>query len=465
METEVEKKLNVDEHDNLNRSMKVHQIMMLGVGGTIGTGLFLGSGYVIQQAGPGGTLVAYAFGALIMYLMMLCLGELTVAMPTAGGVQVYATEFIGPSMGFTVGWVKWFSYAMTIPSQLVASSIIMKNIFPNVHSLLWIVLFMILLFFMNSRPADSYGNWNFWFSSIKFILIIAFVVVGMGMIFGVGQPEPIGFSNFTENGGLFPRGIKAVIMTMMVSAFAYGGADMFATAASESKNPEKDMPKAINAVIWSLIISYMICFIVLLAILPWQDADLAGSPFAYVFRQAGIKSAELIVNIVVLTSALSSANAFIFSSTRSLWSMGNYGQAPKFVTSVNEKKTPMNALIVTMVFAMLAVIASIVSPDVVYLFLTSLIGISNMFIYVLYGVCLLLFRKKLKEDNIGLDTLKYKSPLFPITPVFLIAICAIVFIGMFFDPTQKTALISGVPTYLLIFIGSTLYYKNKSRRV
>ncbi|WP_457389396.1 amino acid permease [Vagococcus carniphilus] len=471
MEGEWDKKMTdknsktVDESsNNLKRSMKVHQVVMLGVGGTIGTGLFVGSGYTISKAGPGGTLLAYGFGALIMYLMMMCLGELLVAKPIAGGVQAYATEFIGDSMGFTVGWVKWLSYAITIPTQLVASGIIMKNIFPSVPELVWIILFMVLLFFMNARPAEKYGNINFWFSSIKFILIIVFVIVGLGMILGIGQPEPIGFSNFTSHGGLFPNGLKAVVMTMMISAFAYGGADLFAATASESENPEKDMPVAINSVILGLVISYFVSFIVLLAILPWNQADLAGSPFAYVFQKAGFKSAELVVNIVVLTSALSSCNAFIYSSTRSLWSMGQYKQAPGFVTKVNKNDIPMNALIITMLFALGAVVSSILSPDLVYLFLTSLIGISNMFIYVLYGVCVMKFRKQMSKDNISVDTLKYKTPLYPLIPILLIILSAVVFVGMFFDPTQKSALIAGIPTYSLIFLGAHIYYKNKGKK-
>ena len=451
----------VEKSEGLKRSMKTHQIMMLGIGGTIGTGLFLGSGYVLQQAGPGGTLLAYLFGAVIMYLMMFCLGELLVEMPVAGTVQAYATELINPSMGFTVGWVKWLSYAITIPSQLVASSIIMKNIFPNVNSIVWVIGFTILLFILNAVPSDKYGKSSFWFSSIKFILIVVFFILGVGMITGIVGGRAVGFSNFTNDGGLFPNGMRAVVMTMMTAAFAYGGADIFASAASESENPEKDLPRAIHATIWGLIISYMASLIVLIAVLPWRSADLAGSPFAYVFKLAGIQSAELIINIVVLTSALSSANAFIYSSTRSLWSMGNYNQAPKFVSKVNKNKVPMNALIFTMIFAVCAVVSSIVAPGTVYLFLTSIIGISNIFIYILYAVCLFLFRKKYTENGGKISELKFKTPLYPITPIVLIVLCLTVFLGMFFDPTQKLALILGVPTYAAFYIGSTIYNKSK----
>lgn len=451
----------LEKSEGLKRSMKTHQIMMLGIGGTIGTGLFLGSGYVLQQAGPGGTLLAYLFGAFIMYLMMLCLGELLIEMPVAGTVQAYATELISPSMGFTIGWIKWLSYAITIPSQLVASSIIMKNIFPSVNSMIWIVAFTIMLFFMNAIPSDKYGKSSFIFSSIKFILIVVFLILGVGMITGLIGGKALGFANFVNDGGLFPNGVKAVIMTMMTAAFAYGGADIFATAASESENPEKDLPRAIHATIWGLIIAYMASLIVLIAVLPWRTADLAGSPFAYVFKQAGLQSAELLINAVVLTSALSSANAFVYSSVRALWSMGNYNQAPAFVGKVTEKKIPMNALIVTMLFAAAAVISSIVAPGTVYLFLTSIIGTSNIIIYILYAVCLFIFRKRYKERGGDIKNIKFKTPLYPITPIVLITLCTILFLGMFFDPTQKMALAFGLPTYAALYIGYSIYSKSK----
>lgn len=194
---------------------------------------------------------------------------------------------------------------------------------------------------------------NFWFSSFKFILIVLFVIIGVGLIFGFGSSEPIGFANWINDGGLFPNGAMAVVMTMMTVVFAYGSADLFAAGASESKNAEKDLPRSIKATIISLVVCYFASLVVMITILPWSQVGLSGSPFAYVFRVAGIGSAELIVNLFVLTSALSSANSFIYSSVRALWSMGNYNQAPKFVSKVNNKKVSVNALIIPMLFAAL----------------------------------------------------------------------------------------------------------------
>lgn len=441
----------VEKTGGLNREMKSRHIVMIGLGGTIGTGLFLGTGYVLKEAGPGGTIIAYLIGGLVMYLMMLCLGELVAAMPVSGNTQAYATEFVNPAMGFTVGWVNWLGCAVTITSQIVASAIIMKNIFPSVNNTVWIVLFTVLLFATNALTTKKYGESSFWFSSLKIVLIVAFSIIGIGMMLGLGNGKAVGFSNYTNDGGLFPNGFKPILMTLMTAIFAYGGSDLFANAAGESENPQRDIPKVINLTSWSLIISYSISLIILAAVLPWRNADLLGSPFAYVFKLAGFKSAELIVNIIVLTSALSSANYFVYGCTRTLWSLGKYGQAPKFLAKVTKNKVPMNSLIVTMVFAALSIVASFVAADTVYLFLISIVGAGNIFIYGLDCICQYRFRKRYIGNGGKLEDLNFRTPLFPLVPILGVAAYGFVFVGMCLDVSQRMSLILSVIVYTSIY--------------
>lgn len=449
-------------HTELKRSMPVSQIAVIGVGGTLGTGLFLSSGYTISNAGPGGTLFSYAFGGLIMYLMMAALGELIVAIPDAGGIQTFSNRLINRTVGFTVGWIRWLSLVLMVPTQLVASSIIMKNILPSIPGILWIILFSTLLFFLNFREAADFGRFNTIFSSVKFIFIGLFAIIGTGMILGIGQVAPIGLINFTAHGGLFPNGGQAVLRTMMVSAFAFGGADQIATAASESENPSIDMPHALRTTIFGLLVAYFISLIIILAILPWNQANLTGSPFAYIFREAGFESAELIVNLVILTSALSSANAFVYGSIRSLWALGKEKQAPQFVTKVDGKGLPVNSLLVVFSVTLFAVTAAFISPDIVYLFLQSIIGISNMVVYAMYAVVLIYFRNHLKTEKISTDTLSYKVKGYPSVPYLLLSLIVFVIMGMLFDPTQRIALYTGVPTYFGIYtIGKALNKNTK----
>lgn len=285
------------------------------------------------------------------------------------------------------------------------------------------------------------------------------------IITGLVGGEATGLSNFTNDGGLFPTGMKPIMMSMMTAVFAYSGADMFATAAGESENPGENLPKAIKVSSLSIIISYALTLFVLIAVLPWRQADLMGSPFAYVFRELGIGSAEMIVNLVIVTSALSSANAHVFAAVRTLWSMGHFEQAPSFVKKTNKKKIPMNALFVTMGFTLFAVTASFVSPDVVYLFMTSFIGAAELVVYAITGICALKYRKIFLGSGKKLSDLKFKIPLFPIVPILLVILCITVATGMVFDPTQRGALTTGAPVFIALFIGSTFWNNHKQKGI
>lgn len=437
--------------EGLQRGMKARHVTMIAVGGTIGTGLFLGSGYVLQNAGPGGSLIAYGAGGLLMYIMMMCLGELVVAIPVSGSTQAYANELVSPLAGFLAGWIRWIACAVTITSQLVASSIIMKNILPSVPSIVWIVTFTLLLFMLNLFSAKGYGEAEFWFVSIKVITITVFILVAVGVILGIAGDGTQTVKGFNEI-SWFPANLKAILMTIMTASFAYGGVDLIASAAGESRKPEKSLPRVIYTVIFSLIIIYILCLLLLSFILPWQEASLKMSPFAYVLGKAGLKSAELIINAVVVTSALSSANTFIFSCTRTLWSLGKHGQALKFLGKVNHRKVPVNALLISIGFALLALLSNFISPDVVYLFLISSVGLGNMFLYGITCLCQYNFRKRYLSEGNLVDKLKFKAPLYPALPIIGIIFYSFIVIGMALDPTQRIALYTGIPTYLFLFI-------------
>lgn len=441
----------LEKSEGLQRGMKSRHVLMIAVGGTIGTGLFLGSGYVLQEAGPIGSIAAYIIGGLLMYIMMMCLGELVVAMPVAGSTQAYANEFLSPVVGFMAGWIRWIACAVTITSQLVATSIIMKNIIPTVPSYIWIIAFTILLFVLNLFPSKDYGESEFWFAGIKIITIIVFGLAALGLITGMLSSGTEGFHYLSE-GKWFPSSIKSILITIMTASFAYGGVDLVASAAGESETPEKNLPKVIYRVIFGLILIYLVSLLLLSFVLPWQEANLNGSPFAYVFRKAGLSSAELIINAVVVTSALSSANTFIYSCTRSLWSLGKYGHAHKFLARVNKKKVPVNALIISMAFAVVALITSFVSADVIYLFLISSVGASNMFLYAVTCISQLKFRKKYNEAGNKAEALKFRAPFYPVLPICGVVFYILLVIMMFFDPTQRLALYTGAPVYLVLYI-------------
>ncbi|MDA0175315.1 amino acid permease, partial [Solirubrobacter taibaiensis] len=210
------------------------------------TGLFLGSGYTIHEAGPGGAIVAYLVGGFVMYLTMLCLGELAVAMPDAGSYQTYATKHISPAAGYVVGWMSWLNWSATIGIELIAVSILMKRWFPDVPSWIWCVVFAVLLFAINALSSRSFAEVEFWFASIKVITIIAFIILGGAAMFGFldmkgNEPAPM-FSSFTDYGGLFPNGLSAILITMIAVNFSFQGTELVGIAAGEGENPEKTIP-------------------------------------------------------------------------------------------------------------------------------------------------------------------------------------------------------------------------------
>lgn len=216
------------EHENqpkeLQRSMKSRHLFMLSLGGVIGTGLFLGSGYAIGEAGPLGAIVAYLVGGLLMYLAMICLGELSVVMPVSGSFQVHATKFIGPATGFVIGWIYWLSWALYVGLEFVAAGLLMTRWFPDIPVWIWCVIFTVLLFTINALTTRSFAETEYWFSGIKVLAVILFIIIGAAAMFGLihmedAQPAPF-LSNFIGD-GLFPTGFTGVFISMMTVVYAF----------------------------------------------------------------------------------------------------------------------------------------------------------------------------------------------------------------------------------------------------
>ena len=444
----------------LKRTMKTKAAIMVGVGSTIGTGLFLSSGDVISSAGPGGAIVAYLIGGFIAWLMTSCLGEMSAAMPVSGSLQAYSTEFIGPAMGFTIGWVNWIGAAATITAQIVAAAIIMQDIIPGTPTWLWIVVFSLLLFGVNFFNAKAFGNISFWVSSLKMILVVVIIIIGIAMMLGVTGGGAVGLSNYTRNGGLFPMGIAGIGAVILTSFYAYAGTEMVASTAGEIEN-EKDMPKAINLTIIILIAATVLSIAIVAALLPWNQASVLGSPFVYVFRNAGLKSAALVVNVIVLTSALTSGNYFVYACSRYLWSMAKFHQAPKICAKTSKSGVPVVALTISMLFAMVGIIAEFVAQDTVYLFLVYFIGGGNIFMYSVICICQYRFRKRYLAEGGRLQDLNFKVASYPLVPILGVLAFAAMLVVTLLDPSEAVAIYVCAPCYLAIYIVSRIYTKKK----
>ncbi|MCC5465585.1 amino acid permease [Pelosinus baikalensis] len=444
----------------LDRGMKSRHLFMITLGGVIGTGLFLASGSTINQAGPLGSVIAYMIGGFIMYMVMMCLGELAVAMPVSGAFQTYASMFISPSIGYLLGWLFWLNGATTIGIDLVAAGMLLNNL-TGISEWIWVLIFGGVLFALNSLRVGVFGESEFWFAGIKVAAIVACIIVGgLSMMGYIGGHEAIGFNNYFTD-GIFPNGVGAILIAMLTVAFAFNGTEIIGIAAGESQNPEKTIPKAVNATAFRTLLFYVLSMIVVAAIVPWREAGVKDSIFAEVFQYAGIPGAYTIMTLVVITSALSCGNSWAYSATRILWAMSKDGMAPSALSKLNSHQVPMNALILTMAVSGMSLLCSVFAADTVYLWLISICGLAGVLGWM--GICAsqYCFRKQFVGNGGNVDNLKYKVPLFPLVPALGFFLNALIVIGLWFDDSQRIAIYASVPFIIIVMI---YYYKVVSPR-
>ncbi|MER2089726.1 MAG: amino acid permease [Sporosarcina sp.] len=444
--------------DNLlKRSMKSRHLFMLSLGGVIGTGLFLNAGYTINQSGAGGALLGYLFGGLILYMVMVCLGELAVHMPVTGSFQTYATRYISPSAGFSLGWMYFVGSAATAGVEFTAAGILMQHWFPNTPIWIWCLVFMVLLFSLNALSTRGFAEAEFWFAGIKVVAVVFFIIIGFAAIFGFipmeGRATP-----FLENlapTGLFPAGIAIVFVTMMNVIFSYQGSELVGIAAGETENPEKNIPKAIRTILVRIVVFYIASIIVLSAIFPASELGLLASPFVTLMEISGVPYAAGIMNFVILTAILSVGNSCLYASTRLLWAMANEGMAPKVFGRLSKRKVPLMALLFTMSFSLLSLLTSVMEADAVFILLMSIAGISVTISWMGIALSQLMFRRRYLTAGGRLEDLKYKVPFYPFVPLFCIAFCLLILVFLAFDPTQRIGLYYGVG----FFVSCMLFYK------
>ncbi len=435
-----------DNQRQLKRKMKSRHLFMISLGGIIGTGLFLGSGYAIGEAGPTGIILAYLVGGLLMYLAMVCLGELSVVMPVSGSFQAHATKFIGPATGFVVGWVYWLSWALTVGLEFLAAGLLMDRWFPDVPTWIWCLFFVILLSTINSLTTKFFAETEYWFAGIKVVAVIIFIIVGLSAVFGLidlkNQPTPY-FSNFFGN-GLFPEGISGVFISMMTVVFAFQGSEIMGVAAGETEEPDKSIPRAIRTLVFRILIFYILAIFVLSAILPYKQASVLESPFVTVFDMVGIPYAADIMNFVILTAILSVGNTGLFACTRVMFSLAQSGMAPKILGKLNKQGVPSNALLITLAFALISLLTSIVAKDTLFVVLLSVSGIGGTLTWLTIAASQIGFRRKYVRNGGKVEDLVYRVKLYPFVPILCIAMCLFIFAFTAYDETQRNSLFWGL---------------------
>lgn len=435
-------------HDNggqLKRSMKSRHLFMLSLGGVIGTGLFMGAGYTINSAGPGGAVVAYLISGLLMYMVMACLGELSVVMPVSGSFQAHATRFVGPATGFMTGWLYWMSWVTTVGLEFTAAGVLMQRWFPDTSVWIWSALFVVLLFSLNALTTRGFAESEYWFAGIKVFAVIAFILIGGAAVFGLvglkDQPAPL-LSNFSDF-GLFPTGIASVLVVMMTVVYAFQGSEIMGVAAGETEEPQRNIPKAIRNIVFRVLIFYVLAIIVVSALVPYQEATLLESPFVAVFDMVGIPFAADIMNFIVLTAILSVGNSGLYASTRLLWALAKDKMAPSVFTKLTTRGVPLYALIVTLGFSLVSLLTSVVAAETVFVVLLSVSGLAGTVTWLVIALTQYNFRKKYLSEGKQVKDLKFAVPFFPYLPILCILICISIFVFTAIDATQRTSLYYG----------------------
>lgn len=449
---------------HLERKMEARHIQMISLGGVIGTGLFLSSGYTIHEAGPVGTIIAYFIGALLVFSVMLCLGELSVAMPYTGAFHVYAKRYIGPATGFLVAILYWLTWTIALGSEFTAAGLIMQNWFPNILVWIFSLCFIVLIFLTNFFSVKIFAESEFWFSLIKVLAILLFIILGTLAIVGIlpydGKRSVIGLSNLTKN-GWFPNGFGGVFTTMLTVNFAFSGTELIGITAGEAKDPQKTIPKAIHTTLLRLVIFFIGSIVVMSALIPYNVAGVTQSPFVYVLKQIGLPYAADIMNFVVLTAIISAANSGLYASTRMLWSLGNEGTIPKVFKKTSTHGVPVIALCTSMLGGILALLSSVIAADTVYLVLVSISGLAVVIVWMAISLAQIKFRKAFLAEGHSLDELKYRTPLFPFMPWFAFILSGLSCLLIWFDKTQRLALYYTIPFIIVCYLGHYLFTRSK----
>lgn len=360
----------IHEDAGLHKGLKARQVQMIAIGGAIGTGLFLGSGGRLATAGPSLVFV-YALCGLFAFLILRALGELVLHRPSSGSFISYAREFFGEKTAFVTGWLYWLNWAMTSIVDVTAIALYMAFFskywapFGAVPQWAYALIALGIVLGLNLLSVTVFGELEFWFALIKVVAIIAFLLVGTWMVI-FGTPiagQQVGFSLIADNGGWFPNGLIASVLVVQGVVFAYAAIELVGTTAGETQNPEKVMPKAINTVIIRIAVFYVGSILLLSLLLPYNDYQAGVSPFVTFFGSIGVKGVDVIMNLVVLTAALSSLNAGLYSTGRILRSMSLAGSAPRFASRLSSHGVPFGGILLTAVITLLGVGLNAVVPD------------------------------------------------------------------------------------------------------
>jgi len=423
----------------LKRELTAKQMAMVAVGGSIGTGLLLGSGAAIQVAGPA-VVVTYVLSALIAWTVAMALGEMSSVHPAAGSFGVYADLYLNRWAGFVARYGYWFSVVIAIGSELVAAGTYMRLWFPGINPVVWMVIFGVFLLAINLFSVGDYGTFEYWFALIKVVTIFVFILAGAALLFG-GKVH----AQYVASGSFAPKGWPAALMAISFGLYSFLGIEMVAISSGEARS-SVDVARATRTAFAMLAFIYVGAMAVLVGVMPWQNAGVSESPFVTVFKFSGIPAAGFIMNFVVLTAALSGANATLYVASRMLFSLARSGYAPARLGRLNQHSVPMGALLISMLGIVAAILLQLRTTNA-YLYIINAALVGGMIAWLVSLLAHVRFRAKISPEQLA--QLGLRSPLGAAGSIFgFVAIVAAVACTWWVSQSSVAAKSAGI--YLVV---------------
>jgi histidine transporter len=413
------------EKAGLSRGLNSRHIRFIALGSAIGTGLFYGSSESISAAGPA-VLLAYLIGGAAVFLVLRSLGEMAVASPDAGSFGAYANRFLGPLAGFLTGWTYAFEMVIVAVADVTAIGVYMGFWFPGVPRWIWVLAAVVLVGALNLVSVKVFGELEFWLSLVKIVAIVAMILVGIAVIalgLGTGHVH-VGLDNLWNHGGFFAGGIDGWVISFAVVMFAFGGTEIIGVTAGEAQSPEKTIPGAVNSIPLRIILFYVLTLAVIMSITPWDEISSSGSPFVQIFAGVGLKSAATVLNVVVLTAALSAINSDIFAAGRTMYGLAERGHGPAAMRRTTRSGVPWVTTLVMIAALLVGVVLNAVVPGEIFLIISSIATFATVFVWVMILLTHLKSRATMTPQESA--ALKFPAPFWPygqiVTLLFMTAV-------------------------------------------
>ncbi|UYA61877.1 Aromatic amino acid transport protein AroP [Pectobacterium sp. F1-1] len=443
----------------LKRGLKNRHIQLIALGGAVGTGLFLGIAQTIKMAGPS-VLLGYAIGGLIAFLIMRQLGEMVVEEPVAGSFSHFAYKYWGDLAGFASGWNYWVLYVLVAMAELSAVGIYVQYWWPDIPTWVSAAVFFLLINAINLANVKVYGEMEFWFAIIKVAAIIGMIVFGGWLLLsGTGGPEAT-VTNLWAQGGFFPNGVLGLVMAMAVIMFSFGGLELVGITAAEADDPEKSIPRATNQVIYRILIFYIGSLAILLSLYPWGKVVEGGSPFVMIFHELNSNVVATVLNIVVLTAALSVYNSCVYCNSRMLFGLAKQGNGPKVLKAVDRRGVPVVAIGISALATALCVLINYLIPGKAFELLMALVVSALVINWAMISLAHLKFRAQ--KDKEGTVT-KFKALFYPLGNYLCLLFLAGILVIMFLTPGIQISVML-IPVWLVILgVGYFIKKKNQAK--